>query len=206
MQLTKCKQWQLVGGLSTPSKMPCYGYSLPAYACKVGAKLRKIKGSTCERCYATRSKYCFPCSKNAMSKRLLSIESPEWVDSMIYLIGRQPIPYFRWHDSGDLQSKGHLNKIIKIAKALPHVKFWLPTKEVAMIKGAKFPPNLTVRISGAMIDRVPAMEKGRVYSTVYSTNIPRGAFPCYSVVNDGKCGTCRACWDSKVKLVAYKKH
>ena len=38
---------EFVGGLSNASKMNCKSYGLPAQACKVGGKLRKVKGSTC---------------------------------------------------------------------------------------------------------------------------------------------------------------
>ena len=42
--------WNEVGGLSKPSKMPSYGYSLSAFKCKVGSKLRLVKNSTCADC------------------------------------------------------------------------------------------------------------------------------------------------------------
>ena len=43
---------KLVGGLSKPSKMPGWAYGIPAKECKTGSKLRQVKGSTCEKCYA----------------------------------------------------------------------------------------------------------------------------------------------------------
>ena len=42
----------ITGGLSSPSKMPCHTFNLPASACKIGSRLRNVKGSTCARCYA----------------------------------------------------------------------------------------------------------------------------------------------------------
>ena len=39
--------WTEVGGLSKPSKMPSFGYSLSALKCKVGSKLREVLNSTC---------------------------------------------------------------------------------------------------------------------------------------------------------------
>ena len=38
--------------LSNVSKMPGYSISRSAWLCHVGQKLRKIKGSTCEKCCA----------------------------------------------------------------------------------------------------------------------------------------------------------
>ena len=43
--------WQLVGGLSKPSKMPGWSIGIPAKECKTGAKLRLIPNSVCEGCY-----------------------------------------------------------------------------------------------------------------------------------------------------------
>ena len=40
--------WQLVGGLSKPSKMPGWSIGIPAKECKTGAKLRLIPNSVCE--------------------------------------------------------------------------------------------------------------------------------------------------------------
>ena len=59
-----------VGGLSKPSKMPSYAYSLPAKECKVGSKLRKVKGSVCFGCYALKGNYVYPNVQKALYKRL----------------------------------------------------------------------------------------------------------------------------------------
>ena len=44
--------WDLVGGLSKPSKMPGWSIGIPAKECKTGAKLRLVQGSVCYDCYA----------------------------------------------------------------------------------------------------------------------------------------------------------
>ena len=46
--------------LSDVSKMPGKSISRSAYLCHVGQKLRKVKGSTCEKCYACKSMYNMP--------------------------------------------------------------------------------------------------------------------------------------------------
>jgi hypothetical protein len=38
---------EITGSLTRTSKMPGLSYSLPAWECKTGSKLRKIKGSVC---------------------------------------------------------------------------------------------------------------------------------------------------------------
>ena len=46
--------WDLVGGLSKPSKMPGWAYGLPAKECKTGSTLRQVKDSVCYNCYASK--------------------------------------------------------------------------------------------------------------------------------------------------------
>ena len=48
---------QKTGSLTRTSKMPGLSYSLPAWECKTGSKLRKIKGSVCASCYALKGNY-----------------------------------------------------------------------------------------------------------------------------------------------------
>ena len=49
--------WKLVGGLSKPGKMPGWSIGIPAKECKTGSKLRAVKGSVCEDCYALKGCY-----------------------------------------------------------------------------------------------------------------------------------------------------
>ena len=124
---------EIVGTLSKPSKMPGYAYSTPAKRCLIGQKMRNVVGSICAFCYALKGRYVFPNVQKAMEKRFASLTNDLWVDAMTYLIGKVKNPHFRWHDSGDLQSFGHLLDIVKIADSLPSVKFWIPTREKKII-------------------------------------------------------------------------
>ena len=69
---------KLVGGLAKPSKMPGWAYGIPAAECKTGEILKKIKGSTCEGCYAEKGCYVFPIVQAAQYRRLESINHPQW--------------------------------------------------------------------------------------------------------------------------------
>ena len=208
--LTLSELSAIVGGLSEPSKMPGYGYSIPAQFCKVGTLLRKVQGSTCSKCYAFKGRYVFPRVQAAMMRRLESVSNPLWVSAMVELISRRTkkVPYFRWHDSGDIQSLEHLSKIVEIAKKLPHVAFWLPTRETAMVKsflaGNEFPANLTVRVSAPMIGRKPENISGTVGSSVENHAV--GVFQCPAPKQGNSCQDCRVCWNASVKEVSYSKH
>ena len=56
--------------------------------------------------------YRFDVVKNAMERRYKAISDPEWVFAMSVLINSKKSKYFRWHDSGDIQSLEHLQKIL----------------------------------------------------------------------------------------------
>ena len=147
---------EITGGLSKPSKMPGPAHNLPAWKCLTGAKLAKVPGSVCAGCYALKGRYRFSNVREALDRRLASLQHPEWVDAMVTLIGKQP--YFRWHDSGDLQSAWHLKQIFEVCVRTPGTRHWLPTREVKFLKlvdPEAVPGNLTIRISSHMIDQPP---------------------------------------------------
>ena len=121
---------EFVGGLSNPSKMPCHSYGISAKLCETGAKLAKVEGSVCWDCYALKGMYAdwnTPVH-NAHARRLEAMQSPDWVSAMVFLITRKKMAYFRWHDSGDLQSFQHLLNLVTIAEQCPGTQFWLPTR------------------------------------------------------------------------------
>src|SRR5690242_16067233 len=129
----------IAGSLSYPSKMPGSSYALPTSACRTGSKLQSIPGTTCASCYALKGQMTWPNPRKAQAIRLASITDERWVDAMVVLLldahsklyrridlGLRPGPklkrlgtryrlnemgFHRWHDSGDLQSVEHLQKI-----------------------------------------------------------------------------------------------
>lgn len=200
---------QIVGGLSEPSKMPGYCYNLPASACKTGSKLRKQPNTVCSNCYACKGRYNFSHVKNAQNKRLQSIYTYEWEFAMSFLINRysKKEPYFRWHDSGDIQSVRHLKKIINVCKTTREVKHWLPTKELGIVKKIQeeLPSNLLIRHSVLIIGKKPYGELKGLHTSTVNANY---GFQCPVKSGTETCDTyhCRACWDQKVKNVNYKQH
>ena len=202
---------EIVGGLSNPSKMPCHSWSTPAKYCKTGKKLALVSGSICADCYAAKGFYRMPNVKNCLEKRFQSLSHPEWVSAMTMAIsGSEGSGFFRWHDSGDIQSLEHLEKIVQVAKNLPTIQFWIPTREYSFVsdylkKHGAFPSNLTVRLSAYMVDGQPpvalANRLGLTTSGVATTG-----FTCPANTQGNKCLSCRACWDKNVNNINYKKH
>ena len=193
--------WALVGGLSKPSKMPGWSIGIPAKECKTGKKLRQIKNSVCEGCYALKGCYVFAVVQAAQYKRLEAIQHPDWVLAMATLINSKKPDVFRWHDSGDVQDVQHLEKIFEVCELTPSKRHWMPTRE-AWIKDHMHlaPANLVVRFSSPMVDQGP------VKSWANTSTVSTKSRSCPAPDNNNECGSCRACWDPLVKNIEYGKH
>lgn len=203
-----------------PSKMPGTSYGLPAAACVTGSKLAQVEGSVCSHCYAMKGHYAYPNVAKAQAARLKAIESPAWVQSMAATLnalhsgkikprlrsGKTFLHgHHRWHDSGDIQSVEHLEKIIQVCQLTPDIKHWLPTREGGFLKallrkGTTIPRNLIIRLSATMIDG-PAPRWWKHTSTVLTAGAS-----CPARHQGGVCGDCRRCWDGRVKNVSYPRH
>ena len=194
---------EITGGLSAPNKMPGPSINLPAWNCITGVKLQAVKGSVCAGCYAMKGRYRFPNVREAMDRRLQALTDPRWVDAMVTLIKDQP--WFRWHDSGDIQSPEHLKNIFEVCKRTPETKHWMPTREakfLTLIDPDVVPENLIIRMSSHMINQGP-VNSWPWTSTVSTKPEDR---TCAAPDQGNKCRDCRACWDRNIKNICYGKH
>ena len=189
----------ITGSMTRTSKMPGLSYSLPAWECKTGSKLRKVPGSVCASCYALKGNYTrYPEIKRAQYVRLQALKHPLWVDAMTAQVKRQK--YFRWHDAGDVQDLDHLNKIYEVCRLTPDTKHWMPTREAWINDHLDSKPdNLVIRFSPPMIGQ-------RNESWPNSSMVVTENATCPAPAQGGKCGSCRQCWDPEVKIVSYGKH
>ncbi len=199
---------KIVCGLSDPGKMPCKGYSIPAQECHVGGRLVAIEGSVCHGCYALKGNYTrFPEVNKALYRRFKAIRDPRWVEAMVTLI--DGMPFFRWHDSGDIQDEEHLNNIFDICESTPKTKHWIPTREYEIVENViRFrnkPKNLALRLSGHMIN-----ESGPVVLAkrlgVQISEVSTGKYTCPAPKQGNKCVECRHCWNTRRFNVVYHKH
>lgn len=209
MTLTEAKE--LIGGLSTPSKMPCQSYSTSARDCVTGSKLQNVPGSVCAGCYALRGNYRFSNVKNSHARRLAALSNPLWAQAMALVINStEASGFFRWHDSGDVQSVAHLEKIVEVCRLTPKILHWLPTREFGMVaeykrKFGAFPSNLTVRLSALKIDGPAPVELAKNLG-VLSSAVSTSAYSCPAPSQGNACLLCRKCWDKDTPVVTYKKH
>lgn len=229
-----------IGGFSNPAKMPSLGWSIPAPTCQLGALLAKRSGTTCSECYALKGRYMMPNVISAMERRydILTealrdeVASDVFVCSFAFILntrrgrfdsdrfdatpaaerrGWNDARRFRWHDSGDLQSAGHLDLIARIAALTPRVSHWLPTRQLNHVQAwladcGSFPANLTVRVSAAKIDAPHPVKVTGQASGVHTTAQPAHGQACSAPSTGGFCDDCRACWHRSVPSVSYKLH
>lgn len=206
---------KIIGSLSRPSKIPTFGYALPAMDCKSGSELRNERNSSCSKCYGYNGWYSFGWVRKAMEKRSIAIFHSEWVDGMVYAIKYHMLTEFRWHDTGDLQSVEHLKKICDVAYATPEVKHWLPTQEPEIVyeywkRHQGFPENLRhgLRLSAKYINGEPpvklAKKMGIGVSKVVSGKF-NTSYDCPSSNQNGQCKSCRRCWNDDFMII-YKLH
>ena len=203
---------EIIHSLSRPSKMPGYAWSLPAQECNVGSILADIDGSICSTCYAMKGRYSFANVRNALYKRLESLKNPLWEDAMVRVLSSEAVRkhgYFRWFDSGDLQSVDLLRRICNIAERTPFLKHWMPTREYRIVRdflesGGSVPDNLLIRLSAPMIDG-PAPAWWPWTSAVHREKDASGQ-ACPAPQQGNECRDCRACWDKEVPHVSYHYH
>jgi len=192
---------KITGSMTRTSKMPGLSYSLPAWACQTGAKLRKVPGTPCHGCYALKGNYIrYPAIKKAQYYRLASLDRDSWVTAMVAQIKRQK--WFRWHDAGDVQSVDHMNKIFEVCRLTPLTRHWLPTQErkYLPLPGSSIPDNLVIRLSGSKIDGP------RPTCWPHTSTVVTKSATCPAPSQGGKCRTCRNCWNKDIKNISYGKH
>jgi len=203
---------KITGSMTRTKKMPGLSYSLPAWECITGKKLRAVKGSVCAGCYALKGNYTrYPAIKAAQYYRLATLMEPDWIPAMVAQVKRQK--WFRWHDAGDLQSVQHLKNIFEVCKLTPATRHWLPTREARFLKLMDpdiIPANLVIRMSSHMIDQGP-VKSWPWTSTVQSPGAMRSSHvqdsrQCPVKDQGNRCLDCRSCWSREVPNVTYPKH
>lgn len=201
--------------LSKASKMPCRSWSLQALDTCPGSKAEDGGlVEVCQGCYATQGNYRFPNVKAPREHNRDDWKRTEWVDEMVSELDADR--YFRWFDSGDMYDTRLAQKILEVMQRTPWVRHWLPTR---MHKFPKFRgiiadmnalSNVVVRLSGDNIirsgDALPDRIDAPISVVVSDPTVAGNATICEAYSRDGKCGSCRACWDKDNSVIAYPVH
>ena len=189
-----CKSWSLQAGETCPASYDAAGELVPA----------------CAGCYAKGGNYRFANVKAPREANKIDWQRPEWVFDMAAALDTER--YFRWFDSGDMYSLSLAEKIYQVMAATPWVHHWLPTR---MAKFSKFSailakmqqlPNVSVRFSSDSVlgEYLPGVHGSVIVPS--ANDAPAEAYMCRAYENEGKCGSCKQCWNKNTALIAYPAH
>ena len=164
----------------------------------------------CKGCYATTGNYRYPNVKAPRISNQSDWQRMGWVSDMVETL--QNDRYFRWFDSGDVYTLGLAEKMLEVMRLTPWCKHWLPTrmhkfpKFALVLKTMQALPNVSVRFSSDSING--EFTKGLHGSVIVADTdqTTKAMTLCRAYENAGKCSGCRACWDKKVKVIAYPAH
>ena len=197
--------------LSRTSKLGTFSWSLQALeTCPGSIGDNGALVAACQGCYATTGNYRFANVKAPREFNKADWQRPEWVADMVAALQNER--YFRWFDSGDMYSLALAEKMLQVMEATPWCHHWLPTR---MAKFDKFKrviaamqalPNVMVRFSA---DSVDGTFTAGVHGSVIIPSVddvPAGVFVCGAYANDGKCGSCRACYSKDIPVIAHPAH
>ena len=210
-------------------------FSTDPFQCKVGNFLAKIENSVCSVCYARKLVKVYPSARKSWEDNLSLFRQHLkndnlnlWCEAIAYQInhisnykkkkGLKGANLHRWFASGDLDSVEMLHAFVYIAKLLPHIKFWLPTRERGIIREflstrmEPLPTNLNIRLSDTKIDddykyNNELLKRFNIsFSGVHTKETINNAIECPAINQDGNCNNCSMCWDNTVEKISYKKH
>lgn len=220
--------------ISKPSKMKITDkrvgcWSLEARKSCPGSK--KPDGSiveVCQSCYATKGMYRFPVVKKARQTNRNDYKKDDWVDRMVKEVSKYD--YFRWFDSGDIETPELAVKITQVINKTKNTQHWLPTRsdKIPAIsnkihnpntnKDGKYygfscvsAPNVAVRPSADNIGLNNKERSGVNSYVIRDTDLfeakRQGIFVCPVTTSKARtsCDTCTMCYDSS-KKVAYLIH
>jgi hypothetical protein len=164
----------------------------------------------CKGCYATTGNYRYPNVKAPRISNQSDWQRMGWVSDMVEAL--QNDRFFRWFDSGDMYTLGLAEKMLEVMRMTPWCKHWLPTrmhkfpKFALVLKTMQALPNVSVRFSSDSING--EFTKGLHGSVIVADTdqTTKAMTLCRAYENAGKCSGCRACWDKKVKVIAYPAH
>lgn len=231
LTLAVCSRLEAIAGkLTHASKMPgpC-SPSLPPTFCPTGAKLARIPGTPCHKCYAERIRKRYRGAARAWMEnwRKVARASGFWHGRLklarryTYALAallqddayRMRETRVRWHVAGDLQNLAHLRIIVRVCRLTPGLRHRLPTQEWAIIGQAQrsgllatIPPNLNIQLSLPRIDSPQPVT--RPYGLQVTGVSSQGAETCPATQHGrpNACGPCDACWDRQVPYIVYRLH
>jgi hypothetical protein len=130
-----------------------------------------------------------------------------FVSTMVAAITADGRPHFRVHESGDVFNARYGRAWIEIARRLPGVQFWIPTRSwripnlLPVLRDLNAEPNVSVRPSALRIgDDAPS-----IAGLSAGTGVKSAGWNCPASEQGNACIDCRQCWN-KSTPVYYHLH
>ena len=187
---------------------------------------------TCRKdapCYVNKVCYCLKgnqafanvCGAYYRNWRLYNEDPVKYERDCRYIIEMSGLKLVRLQDAGDFPDVEYLELVIRVAKALPDVRFLAYTKKYEMVnewlsKGNTFPDNFTMRFSYCDKNwEVPnPYNLPHAYIDFKDKNlnpeIPKNAYRCRGTANpndpEHTCSICQMCWRKNVQNVVFNQH
>jgi len=209
--------------LSSPGKLPCKSWSLPARQTCTGSRDKhgNIKLS-CASCYAVKGNYTWKATKALREFNRRNWRDTDWVMQISDML--QDSDVFRWFDSGDIYHPKLAEKIYEVMKTTA-TQHWLPTqsysnpKVLPWLQKMQKLPNVMVRYSsgqinggflkqhGSTIVQLKQIREGNISEEkIHVCKVYKDPQTGYDVRKCDEGGKCRACWSKEVPVVAYVMH
>jgi len=168
----------------------------------------------CKGCYAKKGSYHYPSVKAVRAHNREDYHRDDWVSDMVTEINKS-YSYFRWFDSGDVESVELANKIYEVVKQTPETKHWLPTRtdkipkiNSVLVKISEL-PNVSVRRSADNYGFKKERQGVNSY-VIHKEDLQeaenRGVYVCPVTANKERksCDDCTMCYTAQA--VAYLLH
>ena len=208
--------------ISKTSKMKITGKKVGSWSLPAGTSCPGAKGAeVCEGCYAKKGMYRFPVVKNVREHNAQDYHRDDWVADMVKEVSKYD--YFRWFDSGDIETPELAEKIGKVINITATTKHWLPTRSDKIPKISKtlfkgFPngtnlsasSNVAIRPSADNIGLNNKERPGVNSYVIRDTDLfeakRQGIFVCPVTTDKNRtsCDTCTMCYTNA--KVAYLVH
>ena len=94
-------------------------------------------------CYALNAQNRYPVAEYSRKKHHAISKTKNFISKFNKALKRARVTLVRYHESGDIYSKGYLTKLMKIAKSNPSIYFYTYTKST-MLNFTKLPENFRV--------------------------------------------------------------
>ncbi len=196
---------------NTNSKLgaDCLNLAMPLTTCRWDAPCRK-------GCYANKGtqKFANVQATYYRNLRLYEKDSEDFFDQMYCKIAHSKQSKVRLFDAGDLPSFEFLDRLVKVCKRIPDVKFMFFTKKYEIVNCYialyTLPDNLNIIFSAW--DKNWTVPNPHNLAIAYvdfkdkdmNSDIPKYAFKCPG--RESTCSDCGVCWNKKLKAVVFEQH